>query len=305
MISVVLPIYQTASYLRELHRRAAATLEPQEFELIMVDDGSRDNAWALIQELAAADPRVKGIKLSRNFGQHPALAAGFEHASGELIVMMDSDLQDRPEDIPHLIEALTPDVDVVYSVRVGAESGLTSRIYHNVFSRLTATRVPRNVGTFRVFTRRFLDAVLEYPERNILFGPLMFHIGFEFATVPVQHDPRHRGTSSYSFRKRLQLAINSLLTYTDIPQRVLVNVGGLIVLFSAVYSVSLVVKYLIARERLPQGLTLLALLVTFTMGSLMVAIGMIGTYVFRVYQEVLHRPRYVVARRLNISNPRN
>ena len=304
MISVVLPVYQTARYLRELHQRAAAALAPEEFELLMVDDGSRDDAWALITELAAADPRVKGIKLSRNFGQHPALAAGFEHARGDLIVMMDSDLQDRPEDIPRLLEALTPDVDIVYSVRVGAESGLTSRIYHSVFSRLTATRVPRNVGTFRVFTRRFLDAVLEYPERNVLFGPLMFHIGFTFATVPVQHDPRHRGTSSYSFRKRLQLAINSLLTYTDIPQRVLVNLGGLIVLFSAVYTVSLIVKYLIARERLPPGLTLLALLVTFTMGSLMLAIGMIGTYVFRVYQEVLHRPRYVVARRLNISNPR-
>lgn len=310
LISVILPVYQTAIYLRELYQRSRAALEPLgDFELLMVDDGSRDNAWEIIQELAAQDARVKGMKLSRNFGQHPAISAGFEHAKGEVIVLMDADLQDRPEDIPRLYEQLKGDVDVVYTVKEGEREAftyrLTSRLYHYVFSRLTGARVPPRVGTFRLFSRRFLDAVLSYPERNILFGPLMFHMGFQSATVAVQHVERAGSRSAYTFRKRLALAVNSLLNYTDLPHRLLVSMGSMILLGSGLYLVALLVKYIVARGNLPPGLTLLALLVTFSLGSVMLSLGILGTYVFRVYQEVLRRPRYIVARSLNLSSTRN
>ncbi len=310
-ISVVLPIYQTAPYLRELYQRARETLEKNknDFELIMVDDGSRDDAWSIILELAAADNRVKGIKLSRNFGQHPAIAAGFAHASGDVIVLMDADLQDRPEDIPLLVAALKDEIDIVYTIKEGEvepfTTRLTSRLYHSVFSRLTGADVPRRVGTFRAFSRRFLEAVLSYPERNILFGPLMFQIGFKSAVVPVPHESRKNGRSSYSFRKRLALAFNSLLIYTDLPHRFLLQMGSLILAGSGIYLVVLIAKYLIARGNLPPGLTLLALLVTFSLGSVMLSLGILGTYVFRVYQEVLNRPRYIVARSLNLPAKRN
>lgn len=310
-VSVVLPVYQTAIYLRELYDRSRKTLEGAglEFELLMIDDGSRDNAWEIILELAANDPRVKGIKLSRNFGQHPAIAAGFEHASGEAIVLMDADLQDRPEDIPLLLEQLKGDVDVVYTIKQGERepftTRLTSRLYHYVFSRLTKTDVPLRVGTFRIFSRRFLMAILSYPERNILFGPLMFHMGFGSATVPVPHIERIGSRSAYTFRKRLALAFNSLLNYTDLPHRLLMWMGGLILVASAIYVVLLLAKYFVARGTLPPGLTLLALLGTFSLGSVMLSLGTLGAYVFRVYQEVLNRPRYIVARSLNLPGKRN
>ncbi len=306
-VSVVLPIFRTAEFLEELHARLTATLEGEgrSFELVMVDDGSPDGAWRILTDLAARDPRVRALRLSRNFGQHPAIAAGFEHARGQRIVLMDADLQDRPEDIPRLLAALGDEVDVVYTVKQGEEepllTRLTSNLYHYTFSRITGARVPRSVGTFRAFTRSFLEAIRSYPEHNVLYGPLMFHIGFGSATIEVPHVPRKGGRSAYTFRKRLSLAVSSLLAYTDLPHRFLVSFGGLILGGSALYAVALLVRYIVSRGALPQGLTLLALLVTISIGSTMMALGVLGTYVFRVYSEVLHRPRYVVARRLNVS----
>jgi polyisoprenyl-phosphate glycosyltransferase len=309
-VSVVLPLYKTARYLRELVQRLKDTLEKSapDFELLMVDDGDPDNSWETLRELAAQDPRVKAIKLSRNFGQHPATAAGFEHATGDVIVLMDADLQDRPENIPLLLEKLQGDVDIVYTVKVGQEESfstrMTSRLYHYVFSKLTGTSVPRNIGSFRAFTRRFLEALLAYPERNVLYGPLMFYAGFEYITVELLHDVRTGSRSAYTFRKRLRLAVNSILSYTDLPQRVLVNLGLLILACSGIYTLIVLIEYFFFGIRLPTGLTLVVLLLTVTLGVLMFSLGVIGAYVFRVYQEVLQRPRYCIARSINVTNVR-
>ncbi|MGH7177812.1 MAG: glycosyltransferase family 2 protein [Tepidisphaeraceae bacterium] len=306
-ISTVTPLYQTAQYLRELHRRLTETLSKLEggYELVMVDDGSRDGAWEILSDIARTDPHVKAIKLSRNFGQHPAIAAGLEHATGDQIILMDADLQDRPEDIPLLLENLKGDVDVVYTVKTGPHDtstthSLTSRMYHYVFSKLTHTNVPRDIGTLRAFSRRFLDAVLEYPERSVLFGPLMFHVGFVYTVVQVQRDAR-QGKSSYSFRRRLALALNSLLSYTDLPHRILVNTGAIILAGSVLYLIAILARWVISRDKVPPGLTLTVLLITITLGATMFGLGIIGTYVFRVYQEVLARPRYIISRSINLK----
>lgn len=307
-ISVVLPVYCTAHCLRELYDRLVATLTPicSSFELVLVDDGSPDRAWPLIAELAAVDLRVKAIRLSRNFGQHPAICAGFEVATGDLIVLMDADLQDPPESIPTLVRGLDEESDIVYTIKQESFEAplierLTSRLYHCIFSRLTRSNVPANIGTFRLFTRRFLEAVLSYPERNILFGPLMFFVGFHSVTVPVPHNVRKGSRSAYTFAKRLNLAINSLLSYTDVPHRFLIAFGGLISIGSLAYMVLVVVGHLVTKSAPPPGLSLLAFLISFTLGALMLGLGIIGIYVFRVYEEVLRRPRYIVERKLNVS----
>ncbi len=305
-ISIVLPCYRTAKYLRELYRRLVAACEgcDSEFEIIMVDDGSPDECWEIILELAAGDSRVKGIHLSRNFGQHPAICAGLDVASGDVIVLMDADLQDRPEDIPKLISALNDAVDVVYTVKESNREAfltrITSQIYHRVFSQLTNTQVPQHIGTLRVFTRRFLRSMYLYTERNILVGPLMFHMGFEHAIVQVARDDRQGGSSSYSFRKRLALAIDSLLSYTDLPHRFLILFGGIVLFVTIAYSIGLVVQRIFVTT-LPSGLTLLAILLTMSLGATMIGLGVIGIYVFRVYQQVLHRPRYLISRQINLD----
>lgn len=306
-ISIVLPVFNTAQYLKELHTRLKSTLENVhlDFELLMVDDGSPDNSWRVIEELAASDSRVKGIRLSRNFGQHPAIAAGFDNARGDVIVLMDTDLQDRPEDLPGLLQALQPDVDVVYTVKEQAEENFsvrfTSNVYHYVFSRITRTSVPRNIGTYRVFTRKFLNSIQRFAEHNVLFGPLMFYMGYKHVIVSVAREVRKGSPSGYTFSRRLMLAVNSLLSYTDLPHQFLMYMGGSILAGSIVYIGVVLLQYVALGVRLPPGLTMIVLLLVSILGVLMLSLGVIGIYVFRVYQEVLARPRYLMAQSINVA----
>jgi dolichol-phosphate mannosyltransferase len=311
-VSVVVPVYGNAESLLELSQRVADALTPNypQFELILIDDGSPDNSWTIIQQLAIADPRIKGLRLSRNFGQHPAIAAGFDCASNDIIVLMDADLEDRPENLPSLIGRLGPDVDIVYTIKVGAqgESRVTSDLFHRLFSRITAgTDVPKNIGTLRAFSRKVLEAIRTYTEYDVLFGPLMFFIGFRSVFVEVQRDIRRHGRTSYTFRKRLQLALRSLVSYTDVPNRMLLMVGTTIVVAAASYAVAVALQALFFGAKLPPGLTLIVLLNVGFIGITMMSLGIIGSYIFRVYQEVLRRPRYLVAQQVNLmasSDPR-
>jgi len=308
MISVVVPVYNNGGSLDELARRVAAALHPQPYELIFVDDGSSDDSLAKLKRIAAASPEVKVIALARNFGQHPAISAGFEHAQGDAVVLMDADLQDRPEDIPPLLAKLRDGVDIVYTRKArSAESlsvRLTSSLYHYVFSRVTRSRRFAEIGILRAFTRKFLSAVLLYGERNILYGPLMVYMGFKSDFVDVVRDARHAGESGYSFGKRLALAVNSLISYTDIPHTVSIYTGLILFVGSGVYGVLVIGQYLIFGRALPAGFTLILLMLTLMLGSLMISLGIIGSYVFRVYQEVLRRPRYLVAEKVNFGERR-
>jgi len=305
-VSVVIPVYRNAESLPELSRRVAAALEPAfpRFELILIDDGSPDESWSVIQRLAQAEPRVKGVRLSRNFGQHPAIAAGFDRATGDVIVLMDADLEDRPENLPGLIARLTPGTDVVYTIKTGPNDGsrLTSALFHSIFSRIVGgTNVPRNIGTLRAFNRKVLEAIKAHTEYDVLFGPLMFFIGFSSIFVEVERDVRHHGRTSYTFAKRMRLAVRSLISYTDLPNRVFLTFGTLIVGAAVLYGVAVALQALLFGARLPPGLTLIVLLNVLFIGITMISLGIIGSYIFRVYQEVLRRPRYLVTQEVNLA----
>jgi polyisoprenyl-phosphate glycosyltransferase len=311
-ISVVIPVYNNASALQELTDRLLVTLKQcaQEFEIIYVNDGSRDKSLALLKELAAKVAAVKVINLSRNFGQHPAICAGFEHASGEVTILMDADLQDKPEDIIDLINKLQADkTDIVYTIKKSMSKKLTSRLtsvlYHYVFSRLTKFDVPVNIGTMRAFNQKFRQAVLQFKEVNVLYGPLMFYMGFRHSLLELQYQDRPDGASSYTFKKRLQLAFNSLMSYTDLPHRLSMALGVTLLASSFFYSIAIAVQYLFFGSLLPEGSTLIVLMLSLTLGSLMLTLGVIGSYIFRVYQEVLHRPRYLIQETLNLSSSKS
>lgn len=304
-VSVVVPVYRNEQHLEELARRLLETLggTGRSFELIFVDDGSPDRSWEVIASLAARHPEVVGLRLSRNFGQHPAIAAGFERATGDVTVLMDADLQDEPERLPELLAALEEGVDIVYTVALDdegtARARLSSALFHYSFSRLTRVDVPRGIGTYRVFNRAFREAVLAHRERGALYGPLMLSLGFEAAFVPVRRPPRPGGGSSYSFAKRLSLATETLVSYTNVPHRVLVVTGFLVSLLSAAYLVVLVLDYLFRGPSLASGVTLLLGMTLLLMGAVLMSLGVVGTYVFRVFQEVLDRPRYLLADRVD------
>jgi len=307
LVSVLVPVYNNATHLRELYSRIRSALADQgiEFEVLLVNDGSSDDSWNIIAEIATADARVKALALSRNFGQHAAISAALEHASGKRFVLMDADLQDRPEVIPQLLDRLaSADVDIVYTRKQGGDEGwvrsITSLAFHKFVDRATRSKTAPNVGTFRVFNRDVAEALLRYRERAIVYGPLMHTMGFRTDYVDVARDPRTETRSSYSFGKRVALAFQSIVSYSTLPQRILLWFGGAVSVLSMGYLLIILMQYLVVGGGLPQGLTLIAVLLLFLIGVLMAALGVIASYLFLIYRETLDRPRYHVQRALNV-----
>jgi glycosyltransferase involved in cell wall biosynthesis len=306
-ISVVAPVYNNATALSELSSRLEATLGGSfsNYEVLFINDGSRDDSLKLLKKLAQNNSHLKVINLSRNFGQHPAICAGFENATGDYIVLMDADLQDSPEDIVKLYEKITSEAcDVAYTIKSSDEKLFTSRVtsglYHYLFSKIIGSKVPLNIGTFRMFSSHFLDEIKRYKEFNILYGPLMFFMGFKSTFVTLEHHERKYGKSAYTFSKRLKLAVNSLISYTDIPHKLSMYFGGLVLSISIIYGVTLLSQYLFFGSQLPGGTTLIIFILSIMLGSFMLFLGIIGGYLFRVYQEVLARPRYHIQEKINL-----
>lgn len=309
LLSILIPAYNNEAYLRELCGRIDSSLSQAgiPFEIVFVNDGSRDRTWQILSELASADVHIKAICLSRNFGQHAAISAALEHAAGDRFVLMDADLQDRPELIPALLERLDGGQnDIVYTLKTGGEDSLvrrlTSRAFHSFVSSSTSSQTETNIGTFRAFNKKVADALLDYRERAVVYGPLMHTMGYRTAFVPVPRDARQGSGSSYTFSKRMSLAFQSIVSYSTLPQKLLLWTGGIVCAASVVYLLAIVVQYLAGGEGLAQGLTLLVVLVLFLIGVLMLGLGIISAYLFLVYREILDRPRYHVQQAINLGD---
>lgn len=305
-ISIVIPVYNNSADLPELSLRLVNSLSINfdSYEVIFVNDGSIDGSLQCLKNLARDNCNLKVLNLSRNFGQHPAICAGFEHANGDYVVLMDADLQDSPEDIIKLYDKLfIEQCDVVYTIKTSKDKGFSSRVtsglYHYIFSKIIGSNVPLNIGTFRLFNKHFLNEIKKYKEYNILYGPLMFFMGFKSAFITIEHAERKHGKSSYTFSKRLKLAVNSLISYTDIPHKLSVYFGATVLLVSGLYGLAVLSQYLFFGSSLPSGATLIVFILSIMLGCFMLFLGIIGSYVFRVYQEVMERPRYHLQEKIN------
>lgn len=309
LVSIIIPVYNNSDSIEELAIRIDQTLNTisQKYEIIFINDGSIDQSFNIIKTICKSNKFAKGINLSRNFGQHPAISAGFQHAKGDYIVLMDADLQDLPEDLPKLIEKIKiTNSDIVYTTKNlrirGAFVRPLSSVYHYIFGKLVNVNVPRNIGTYRIFSKKFLINILKYKEYNVLYGPLMFYMGFNSATIDLEYTERPHGKSSYNFSKRIKLAADSIISYTDLPYKVGIIFGISILLLTVFYGTLVVLQYIFYGSSLPKGSTLILLVLCFTLGAIMLMLGIIGTYIFRVYQEVLYRPKYLINEVVNIEN---
>lgn len=307
-LSILVPVYNNEATIDQLVMRLRQALEGFDYEAVVVNDGSGDRSLALLKAQAAADARLKVISFSRNFGQHPAIAAALDHATGDVLILMDADLEDEPEHIPMLVRTLQErGCDIVYTTKLDASTtprSLSSDAYHQVVSRTIGVAVPRQLGTFRAFTRKVGDALRAFPERDVLYGPLMFYVGFQSVIVPVTRGMRS-GRSSYTFMKRLRLAVNSLVTYSDLAPRLFASAGALMIAGPLLYGAIVLLQYIVGGRSLPQGLTMIVLLITFLGGTIMLGLGVLGVYVFRIFQETLARPRYVIDETVNVERSRH
>lgn len=309
-ISVIVPVYNNESSLPELHRRLTAVLSGtgMPYEVVFVDDGSKDRSGEILGGLAAAGPSTLVVSFSRNFGQHPAIHAGMSAARGSVIVLMDADLEDSPEDIPVLLAPMIedPTLEIVFSTfddPEGPRKRLSSAIFHRVFSRLSRTRVPRNLGTFRAFSAKVRDALLEYPERSAVYGPLMSQIGFSSVTVEVSRSAPVGRATSYNLRKRVSLAVSSLIYYGSALPTLVLTAGTALVVLSSGYLAVVVGAYALGQRALPAGTVLLLSVSLLTSGVLMLSVGVLTIYAYQIFKEVLGRPRYHVAARRGSGLP--
>jgi glycosyltransferase involved in cell wall biosynthesis len=298
-ISVVVPAYNSELSLHELTRRLQQVLEAatREYELILVDDASRDGTWQLIQELVHADSRVRGVHLMRNYGQHNALLCGIRLARHELIVTMDDDLQHPPEEIPKLLKQLRPDTDVVYGTPASEQHGLWRDVATQVtkFALQSSMGAPiaRRAGAFRLFRTQLRDAFAGYDGPYVSIDVLLTWATTRFDAVEVRHEPRRLGISNYTFRKLVVHALNMLTGFSTWPLQ-LASLTGFF--FTAVGTAALlfvVIRYLIQGGVVP-GFSFLASMIAIFSGAQLFALGIIGEYLARMHARTIQRPVYAV-----------
>ncbi len=304
--SIILPIYNEEGVLPELHARLTAVLRTvgKTYELVFVDDGSRDRSFALLRDLYQADPHVRVLQFSRNFGHHIAMTAGMDAVRGEVVVMMDSDLQDQPEEIPAMFAKLEEGFDVVYGIRMNKQHSWIKRLNSAMFlwvMRRVVRGFEPSSGIFRMARRRVIDAVKQCRETNRLIVGLLSWAGFKQTGIPVQHGKRFAGETKYTLSKQIRLAVTSILAFSDFPLRMVVYLGLLVSLTSFIFA-----AVVIARRVLfglgEIGWPSLMTAILFLGGIQLLSLGVIGQYVGQVFTEAKCRPMYILADNLDRRN---
>lgn len=304
LLSVVAPVFNEEETLEEFYRRLELATGGIPCELIFVDDGSHDSSPGLLGAIAERDRRVKIITLSRNFGHQVALTAGLDHASGNVTVMLDADLQDPPELIPAMLDKWREGTDVVYAVR-RLRSGetrtklATARWFYRLFSKLAQIELEQNSGDFRLLDRSALVALNSMRERNRFLRGMTVWVGFTQAAVPYDRDPRFAGVTKYSARKMLRFSFDAVSSFSHVPLQA-ATVLGFLFSFIAFLGIPVAIGFRLAGEFVP-GVTTVLLAVLLLGGIQLITVGVIGEYLGRVYDEVKRRPLYVVSERTNVA----
>jgi glycosyltransferase involved in cell wall biosynthesis len=297
LVSVVAPVLDEVQVIDHFVERTLAALDGERVELVIVDDGSTDGTGERLAELAAAEPRLRVVHLSRNFGHQAALTAGLDHAAGDAVVMMDADLQDPPELIPTLLERWRDGADVVYAVR-HARAGesrfklTTARWFYSVFNALTEVRLEPNSGDFRLLDRRALDALLSMPERGRFLRGMTVWVGFTQTGVPYERAPRFAGRTKYTPRRMLRFSLDAVSSFSHAPLQAATYLGFVLAAVTFVAMPVIVALRLLGHYE--SGFATITLVVLLLGGIQLIAIGVLGEYLGRIYDEVKRRPLYVV-----------
>jgi glycosyltransferase involved in cell wall biosynthesis len=298
-VSVVIPVYNGAATLGELTERLEGVFAGQAgaVEIVLVNDGSRDRSWEVIAGLAARHPRVRGLNLMRNYGQHNALLCGIRAATGEVVVTMDDDLQHPPEEVPRLLAALTPEIDVVYGAPQREQHGLlrdfASRATKLALSGAMEASIAGRVGAFRAFRTVLREAFAQYASPYVSIDVLLTWGTTRFAAVSVRHDPRRAGASSYTFRLLARHALNMVTGYSVGPLRLASIIGFAATLLGLGVLVYVVGRYLLQGTSVP-GFPFLASVIAIFSGAQLFTLGILGEYLARMHLRLMARPAYTV-----------
>lgn len=297
-ISVVVPVYGCRAALPELHRRLTETLTKitKDYEIILVNDFCPQNSWETIEQLCEKDSKVVGIELSRNFGQIYAITAGLDKSKGEWVVVMDCDLQDRPEEIINLYNKAQEGYDVVFARRAQRkDSGLkilVSKMFYSVYSFASGTKYDPAICNFSIANRKVIDVYCSMREAHRAYVAYIKWLGFKQTAIDVEHNERHEGKSSYNFKKRLKMAMEILVSQSDKVLRFTVLLGFIITLLSIIGAIALIISYFVSNVL--SGWTSTIVILCFFGGIIEMSVGLVGIYVGNIFMQSKGRPLYVI-----------
>ena len=309
LISIVTPAYRCSTCIPELYRRVRVAIDIMpgtDFELILVNDASPDADWEKIAEIALGDPRVKGINLSRNFGQHHAIAAGIDHCSGDWVVVMDCDLQDRPEEIPRLYQKATKEgFDVIFGQRISRQDPVMkvflSRCFYLFINSLSSIHIDPTISNFSIASSQVINSYRRLRETSRSYGLGILWCGYKIGYVPVEHGSRFSGRSSYSLGRSLHLALEAITSLSNKPLRLAINVGFGMSFTAFLYGLYLIFHYLFHAVPVA-GWTSIIVSLYFLSGIILAFLGILGLYLGKVFDEVKGRPIYIVRKTLNFTS---
>lgn len=299
-VSVVAPVYGCNGCLEELVERVsrALTRSGKTFEIVFIDDASPDGAWSRIVELSRLNPRVKGFRLSRNFGQHAAISAGMQHALGSVVVVMDCDLQDVPEEIPGLIAALDAKIEIALAQRIQRNDTLAKRLgsqaFYGLLGWLTDTEYDHTTANFGAYSRKVVNALNKMPESDRFLPLLARWTGFQVVKIPVTHGKRTEGRSGYSFKQLLRMALNVALSFSDKPLRLVVKAGLLFAGIAIGIAFFSIYRYSVGDVNVA-GFTSIIASIWLVGSAVMFCTGIVGLYLGRLYSQAKGRPHYLIS----------
>jgi len=306
-LSIVSPVYKAENIVAQLVFEIKEHVKDitQDFEIILVEDGSPDQSWQAIQHQCNQDERVKGVKLSRNFGQHYAITAGLDFAEGEWVVVMDCDLQDKPSEIHKLYNKSQEGYKIVLARREVRndiyQKRLSSKLFYKTLSLLTGVKQDPAIANFGIYHKDVVRAInhMREPFRN--FAAIVKWVGFSPITINVEHSKRMEGNSSYNFNKLMKLAIDTILAYSNKPLYYIVGFGFFVSFIAFITSLIIFIKYLIGAITV-MGYTSLILSIWFIGGMLITFLGIVGLYIGKMFEGIKNRPIYIISETKNLNH---
>ena len=299
MISIVSPVYRAEKILPILVSEINLVMERigEDYEIILVDDRSPDNSWEVMKVLSSQNPRIKSIRLSRNFGQHSAIFAGLTKTKGDWVVVMDCDMQDQPKEIAKLYKKTLEGYDIVLGQRENRKDKflkkLSSKLFYKVFNYLSGGQFNNEIGNFGIYKKKVIDSILNISD-YIKFFPLFINwVGFKSVSIPIEHGEREEGKSSYSISRLLKLAFNVIVSFSDKPLRLFINFGLGISILSFILGIYYL--YLSITHKITQpGFSSLILSIWFLSGIIISCIGIVGVYLGKTFDQAKNRPTFII-----------
>jgi dolichol-phosphate mannosyltransferase len=307
-LSIVIPVYNEQETLGALMERLTGVLDAfgETYELVFVDDGSHDASLEMLRGYHAADPRIKCLSLSRNFGHQVAVSCGLDHATGRAVIVMDGDLQDPPEILPDLVGRWREGFDVVYAVRQQRKENVVKRMAYASFywllHKVSYLDIPLDSGDFSLMDRRVVDQLKNMPERNRFVRGLRTWVGLKQTPFTYERGARYAGESKYGLTKLMRLAFDGLVSYSFVPLRLVSNLGMLVSLSALAYMAYLLVDRFFGERGTIEGWTSTVVIVLFIGGVQLLSLGIIGEYIGRIFDEVKQRPQYVIGERIGVHD---